>query len=155
MELRQMTAVYYSATGVTGKVVHTLAEALAAELTLPLACRGFTKPEERREDLRFGEGELVIVGSPTYAGRMPNKIAPDFQARLQGKGALAVPVVTFGNRAYENSLAELCALLEASGFRTVAAGAIITARGLGKFVLSEVGGLSKKGRTAVTILRYL
>lgn len=123
MELRQMTAVYYSATGVTGKVVHTLAEALAAELTLPLACRGFTKPEERREDLRFGEGELVIVGSPTYAGRMPNKIAPDFQARLQGKGALAVPVVTFGNRAYENSLAELCALLEASGFRTVAAGA--------------------------------
>ena len=48
MELRQMTAVYYSATGVTGKVVHTLAEALAAELTLPLACRGFTKPEERR-----------------------------------------------------------------------------------------------------------
>lgn len=123
MELRQMTAVYYSATGVTGKVVHTLAEALAAELTLPLACRGFTKLEERREDLRFGEGELVIVGSPTYAGRIPNKIAPDFQVRLQGKGALAVPVVTFGNRAYENSLAELCALLEASGFRTVAAGA--------------------------------
>ena len=39
--------------------------------------------------------------------------------------------------------------------RTVAAGDIITARGLGKFVLSEVGGLSKKGRTAVTILRYL
>lgn len=39
--------------------------------------------------------------------------------------------------------------------RPVAAGDVVTARGLGKFVLSEVGGLSKKGRTAITILRYL
>ncbi len=112
MELRQITALSYSATGVTDKVVRTLAEALAAELSLPLTCRSFTKPGEREENLSFGKGELVIVGSPTYAGRMPNKIAPDFQARLQGSGALAVAAVTFGNRAYENSLAELCALLE-------------------------------------------
>lgn len=123
MELRQITALSYSATGVTDKVVRTLAEALAAELSLPLTCRSFTKPGEREENLSFGKGELVIVGSPTYAGRMPNKIAPDFQARLQGSGALAVAAVTFGNRAYENSLAELCALLEAKGFHTVAAGA--------------------------------
>ena len=123
MELRQITAVYYSATGVTDKVVRTLAEALAIELSLPLTCRSFTKPGERAEAMRFGEEELVIVGSPTYAGRMPNKIAPDFQARLQGKGALAVAVVTFGNRAYDNSLAELCAMLEANGFHTGAAGA--------------------------------
>ena len=123
MELRQITALSYSATGVTDKVVRTLAEALAAELSLPLTCRSFTKPGEREENLSFGKGELVIVGSPTYAGRMPNKIAPDFQARLQGSGALAVAAVTFGNRAYENSLAELCALLEGKGFHTVAAGA--------------------------------
>ena len=122
MELRQITALSYSATGVTDKVVRTLAEALAVELSLPLTCRSFTKPGEREENLSFGEGELVIVGSPTYAGRMPNKIAPDFQARLQGNGALAVAAVTFGNRAYENSLAELCALLEAKGFHTMAAG---------------------------------
>lgn len=122
MELRQITALSYSATGVTDKVVRTLAEALAAELSLPLTCRSFTKPGEREENLSFGKGELVIVGSPTYAGRMPNKIAPDFQAQLQGSGALAVAAVTFGNRAYENSLAELCALLEAKGFHTVAGG---------------------------------
>lgn len=39
--------------------------------------------------------------------------------------------------------------------RTVAAGDVVTARGLGKFVLSEVGGLSRKGRTSITILRYI
>lgn len=123
MELRQITAVYYSATGVTDKAVRALAEALAAEMALPLSCRSFTRPGERAEVLSFGEGELVMVGCPTYAGRMPNKIAPDFQAKLRGNGALAVPVVTFGNRAYDNSLAELCALLESGGFHTVAAGA--------------------------------
>ena len=39
--------------------------------------------------------------------------------------------------------------------RTVVQGDVITVRGLGKCVLSEVGGLSKKGRTAITVLRYL
>ena len=47
MELRQITAVYYSATGVTDKVVRTLAEALAIELSLPLTCRSLTNQGER------------------------------------------------------------------------------------------------------------
>ena len=82
--------------------------ALEKELGLPQAVfHGFRKPEERAADFAFGPGDLVVVGSPTYAGRMPNKIAPDFQARLRGNGALAVAAVTFGNRAYDNSLAEL------------------------------------------------
>ena len=123
MELRQITAVYYSATGVTDRVVHTLGEALAEALSLPLEFRSFTKPAERDMTLAFDEKDLVLVGSPTYAGKLPNKLLPDFQARFQGSGALAIPVVTFGGRAYDNSLAELCALLEANGFHTIAAGA--------------------------------
>ena len=123
MEIKQITAICYSATGVTDKVVRTLAEALAAELSLPLSCRSFTKPAEREAVFSFAPEDLVVAASPTYAGRMPNKIAPDFREKLQGNGALAVGVVTFGNRAYENSLAELCALLERNGFHTVAAGA--------------------------------
>ena len=62
-------------------------------------------PSERAVDYVFGPGDLVVVGSPTYAGRMPNKIAPDFRARLRGNGALAAAVVTFGNRAFDNSVA--------------------------------------------------
>jgi len=34
-------------------------------------------------------------------------------------------------------------------------GDLVSARGLGKFELAEVGGLSKKGRTAITVRRYL
>ncbi len=37
----------------------------------------------------------------------------------------------------------------------VAQGDVISARGIGKFELAEVGGLSRKGRTAIRLLRYL
>ena len=124
MEVKQIHGLCYSATGVTEKVVRTLMEALEEALGLPGSVfHSFRKPDERAVDYVFGPGDLVVVGSPTYAGRIPNKIAPDFRARLQGNGALAVPAVTFGNRAFDNSLAELCALLEAGGFHTVTAGA--------------------------------
>ena len=39
--------------------------------------------------------------------------------------------------------------------RPVAQGNVITARGFGKCLLAEVGGLSKKGRVAITVHRYL
>lgn len=39
--------------------------------------------------------------------------------------------------------------------RTVAQGDVLTCRGLGKCVLTEVNGLSKKGRTVIVMERYL
>jgi len=39
--------------------------------------------------------------------------------------------------------------------RSLQEGAVITARGFGKAVLAEVGGLSKKGRTGVVITKYI
>lgn len=39
--------------------------------------------------------------------------------------------------------------------RTVGEGDVLTCRGLGKCVVREVGGLSKKGRTILTMERYL
>jgi len=123
MNIKRLRAICYSATGVTDKAVHILAETLAGELSLPLSFQGFTKLAERAAPMEFDREELVIVGSPTYAGKLPNKILPDFRTKLQGNGALAAAVVTFGNRAFDNSLAELCAVLEEDGFHTVAAGA--------------------------------
>lgn len=123
MEVKRIRAVYFSATGVTDKVVHTLAEALAEELSLPLSAQSFTRPGERAAVLEFAADELAVVGVPTYAGKVPNKLLPDLREKLHGNGTLAAAVVTFGNRAFDNSLAELCAVLEANGFRTMAAGA--------------------------------
>ena len=41
------------------------------------------------------------------------------------------------------------------GDAPVAQGDVISARGLGKFEVAEVGGLSKKGRTGILLRRYL
>ena len=41
------------------------------------------------------------------------------------------------------------------GDKPVGEGAVITARGLGKARLVQVGGLSKKGRTGITVERYI
>ena len=65
------------------------------------------------------------MGAPTYAGKLPNKLMPTFQTNLVGNGAVAVAVVLFGNRSYDNSLAELIAILQAGGFRTVCATACV------------------------------
>lgn len=43
----------------------------------------------------------------------------------------------------------------AKGDASVAEGDIISARGLGKFEVAEVGGLTKKGRTGIVLRRYL
>ncbi len=74
MELKKVWAVYYSATGTTAKVVRTAAEALAERLGLPMEERSFTRPVERAAALAFTAADLVVVGSPTYAGKLPNKI---------------------------------------------------------------------------------
>ena len=116
MEVKRICAAYWSATGNTDKTVNTIAETLAEKLGVPLERRNFTRPSDRAEDLSFTGRDLVVFGMPTYAGKLPNKMLPYVQQQIHGNGALAVGVVTFGNRSYDNSLAELCAALEAAGF---------------------------------------
>lgn len=125
MEIQRVCALYFSATGTTRKVVTTIAGELAALLGVPMEELPFALPRDREKVYSFTDKDLLVVGSPTNAGRLPNKIAPDFAARLRGSGTPAVPVVLFGNRNYENSLAELTHLLQKSGFLSVAAAACV------------------------------
>ena len=123
--MKKVWAVYFSATGNTERAVCTIAEELASKLALPVERVSFTRPLEREKEYAFTGEDVVVLGTPTYAGKMPNKLLPDFQSRFHGNGALAVAVVTFGNRSYDNALAELCAVLEQDGFHTAAAGAFV------------------------------
>ena len=125
MKIEKIWAVSYSAVGSTDRVVRTIAQNLAQKLGLPWETLPFTRISEREKEYSFTENDLVVMGTPAYAGKMPNKLLPDFQTRFHGNGALAVAVVTFGNRAYDNSLAELVSVLEGDGFHTLAAGAFV------------------------------
>lgn len=125
MKICKVHAVYFSATGNTKFVVSMIAEEIAKKLKVLWESCDFTLPDDRKVQRQFGEGDLVIFGTPVYAGRVPNKILPTVQSLFEGNGALAVPVVTFGNRSYDNALIELRNELEGHGFHTIAAAAFV------------------------------
>lgn len=117
-------SVYFSPTGNTRNIVNVITRRLADEFKSAKKCINFTLPENRRRVVEFPSGSLVVFGTPTYAGRVPNKILPFIRTLFKSSGALAIPVVTFGNRSFDNSLRELCHELEALGLRTFAAAAV-------------------------------
>ena len=125
MNIEKVWALSFSATGTTDKLTCAAAEAAAKKLGVPMEAVGFTRPADREAVRSFGPADLVVVGSPTYAGKLPNKILPDFKEKLVGNGAAAVALVTYGNRSFDNSLAELHAVLTAGGFAVAAAGAFV------------------------------
>ncbi|MCR4891119.1 MAG: EFR1 family ferrodoxin [Lachnospiraceae bacterium] len=112
----KITGLYWSATGNTKTLVNFLGKALAEALQLPYTEVDFTPKSARERNYTFSSSDLLIVGAPTYAGKLPNKILPDFQDRLKGDGTRTIALVTFGNRSFDNSLAELTYLLSTNNF---------------------------------------
>jgi Fe-S-cluster-containing hydrogenase component 2 len=70
------------------------------------------------------KGNIVIFGVPVYAGRVP-EVLLEFIKTVQGNGALAIVVVVYGNRDYDDALIEISDLLEFQGLTIVAAAAFI------------------------------
>ena len=125
MKLKGIAAVFFSPTGNTRKAVVEIADVIARREGIAVREIDFTLPGAREEVRKFEAGELIIFGTPVYAGRIPNKILPAVQTLFEGNGALAVPVVTFGNRSFDNALIELRIELEQHGFHTVAGAAFV------------------------------
>ncbi len=125
MELKKIWAVYFSGTGTTRRTVERIASGLAEKLALPVEKVDFSRPQVRQQELRFDAADLVVFGTPVYAGRVPNGLLPFLQEKIVGGGALAVPVVLFGNRAYDDALMELRNILAADGLHPVAAAAFV------------------------------
>ncbi|MCD8121841.1 MAG: EFR1 family ferrodoxin [Clostridiales bacterium] len=125
MNIRTVRAVCFSATGNTRKVVTSIAKALSEDLCVPMTTYDFTTPVQRKDPPTFDETDLVVFGTPVYAGRVPNKVLPLIPQLFQGNGALAIPVVTFGNRNFDNGLIELRNTLEELGFHTIAGAAFV------------------------------
>ena len=125
MEVKTVWALYYSATGNTKRLTLAAAKGAAERLGLPLRESPFSTPVEREALREFQSGELVFVGCPTYAGKLPNKLLPSFQEKLRGGGAFAAALVSFGNRSFDHALSELGVTLEGDGFHTVSGAAFV------------------------------
>lgn len=124
MERKKVWAVYFSATDTTKKTVLTIADEAARLLGAEREDYDFTLPGMRENGFAAGKDDLVIFGTPVYAGRVPNVLLK-YLATIQGNGALAVPVVLFGNRNFDDGLIELRDILENTGLHTVAAAAFV------------------------------
>lgn len=126
MKIKRIINVYFSPTGGTKKISSMLANDLAQLLKLPIGEIDFTLPPARVKKYHFSAEDLVIIASPVYAGRLPNKIMPDYKQCFSGEDTLAVPMVVYGNRSYGDALTELCLIMRGCGFHLIGAAAMVS-----------------------------
>jgi Dissimilatory sulfite reductase (desulfoviridin), alpha and beta subunits len=77
-----------------------------------------------KETTDLSESGLVVFASPVYCGRIP-QVAVRRMKRFVGRDTPAVVVAVYGNRNYDDSLAELQDLAMENGFRVIAAAACV------------------------------
>lgn len=116
----KLSLLYFSATNTTSKIVKSIAGAFNCNT----AEYDITPPENRMKDLNFNSNDVVIVGVPVYAGRVPEFLS-DYFTKVRGNGAIAVCIAVYGNRAYDDALLELKDILSNNGFICIAGGAFI------------------------------
>ena len=111
-----MKKIYFSAAGTTRRLVEFLAEQTGETGdTIDLGTEA------------YGEllpGELCLIGVPSFGGRVPS-IAAERLGRLKGNGGRAVLAVTYGNRAYEDTLLELKDICEDIGLTVIGAMCVV------------------------------
>ena len=126
MRFSKVTAVYFSPTGNTRLAARTLAKELSTSLGIPWGEIDITLPSGRGETYSFAADELAVFASPTYAGRLPNKMQPTFASDFRGDATAAVPIVLFGNRSFQDALSELGVLLRQNGFVPVGGASLVS-----------------------------
>jgi len=110
----------FSPTGGTAKVVDAFVSGWGeAARTVDLTDIGVDF-----RNISFDPSDTVVIAVPSYGGRVP-ALAAERIAAVQGNGARAVLVCAYGNRAYEDTLAELADTAKQAGFTVAAAVAAV------------------------------
>lgn len=120
MVIKKATALYFSPTKGTKKAVELFAKYLTGIKT---TFEDNTLPEQREKLYEFGSDELVIVANPVYAGQMPQ--VQGLWRNLRGSDTPCVILACYGNRHYDDTLAQMQQILETRGFIVIGAAAPI------------------------------
>ena len=123
---KKINTMYFSPTGTTKKIVSGIAKNISENIDRKITINNidFTLPGVRKEIISFTGEDVVIIGVPVYAGRVPNVLLKYLNS-ITGNGALAITIVVYGNRNYDDALIELKDILELNGFKVIAGGAFI------------------------------
>jgi len=112
----RVVQIVFSPTGGTQKAADAVTEVFGG----PASRIDLTQHESTAEAARLTEEDLAIIAVPSYGGRVPPPAAWQL-SRLEGRHAACVLICVYGNRAYDDTLAEMGELARHSGFRVVAA----------------------------------
>lgn len=115
MKLHQIV---FSPTGGTQKAADALARAWNGET------EQIDLTREPEKEFSFAAEDTVLIAVPSYGGRVPAPAARRL-AFFRGSQTPCILVCVYGNRAYEDTLAELQDLAEKQGFCTAAAVAAV------------------------------
>ncbi len=123
---KKINTMYFSATDTTKKVVCGIGKRISQNFDSELFINNidFTLPEAREKIVSFSKEDVLIIGVPVYAGRVPNVLLKYLNS-INGNGALAIPIVVYGNRNYDDALIEMKDILESDGFKVIGGGAFI------------------------------
>lgn len=101
--------------------------------------------------------DIAVFSMPVYAGRIP-AIAADRLRAVHGNVQKAVVIAVYGNRDYDDALAELADIVTAQGFKVIAAGAFIAQHCIFPKVAAgrpDVGDEEKLRAFADTVIRTI
>lgn len=112
--------IVFSPTGGTKKVADDLTDALEGEVTTV----DLTDSKQDFNAVSLTKEDAAVISVPSYGGRVP-AVAAERLGMVHGNGAKAVLVCVYGNRAYEDTLAELEDTAKQAGFQVIAAVAAI------------------------------
>jgi len=118
--LMTIKTLYFSPTGTTKKIVETISKTLGVVENN----YNITLPKHRDILPSFDKEDLLVVGIPVYAGRIPRLII-DQLTNIKGNETPIVLVAVYGNRDYDDALLEMKDVFVQNGFMPIAAGAFI------------------------------
>ncbi len=115
--LKRTELYYFSPTGGTRKAGEIFCDGISEGVkTVDLGIKDNTVEQ--------AESDLVVIAAPVFGGRIPAIVGEKLR-ELDGTGKMAVTIVVYGNRAYEDALLELNNVVEEKGFRVIASAALV------------------------------
>ena len=116
--MTHVTGAYFSPTGGTKRALEAVCSLFEGEAEL-LELTGPSKKEKQ-----FTPEDLLVLALPVYAGQHP--AVPGLLDGLKGNNTPCVILATYGNRHYDDALAQMKREMGERGFRCVGAAAVIT-----------------------------
>lgn len=112
--------IVFSPTGGTQKV----ADIIAGRWQMPVSTVDLCDAGADFSSVTVSSDDVALIAVPSYGGRVP-ALAVERLSKVHGSGARCVLVCVYGNRAYEDTLAELYDAAKGCGFEVVAAVAAV------------------------------